>query len=264
LKIIHHITIQQKEAPLFQGCGVEPEFVDGGGLVHIATIDIAEDDPRWSAVSRLVQKLKVLDIPATQFSDDELLHSGFLSVLPGWLCGYPQPEDDYLAATYDLSNYCRICGIGKKQIHPFRMKREPAWGTRSILQMNWVFDEYFVRPEIWQKVFEPLGIGSRPVLHYKSGDQLQSVVQLDIRQIVALKIENLPFTECTVCSQKKYSPRVNGFFPAPSSAVVLAKSTQYLGSGANAFQQILISHELYTRIKEAKMKGVEFQACRQN
>ena len=46
--------------------------------------------------------------------------------------------------------------IGAKQVSPFRMKESPNWGRRSILQMNWLFDEYFVKPEVWNAVFQPL------------------------------------------------------------------------------------------------------------
>jgi hypothetical protein len=128
--------------------------------------------------------------------------------------------------------------------------------------MNWVFDEYFVRPEIWHSVFEPFGIGFRPVLHHKTGTQLQSVVQLDITQTTDLKVENLPSARCGVCSRQKYSPNVTGFFPAPFfSNLALARSRQHFGSGASAFQQILISQDLYMKAEEGGIKGVEFQAC---
>jgi hypothetical protein len=265
LKIIHHISFHQKEVPAFQRCGVEPELLEGGDLVHLATADIAEDDPRWNEASQLVKKLKALDVPFTKFSDDELRSARHLAVLPNWHHGYPQPEGDfdYLSATYDLSSYCRTCRIGAKQIRPFRMKKEPTWGKHSILQLNWVFDEYFVRPETWHSIFEQFGIGFRPVLHHKTGNQLQSIVQLDITQTTDLKTENLALTQCSVCKRQKYPPTVTGFFPAPSSTyLVLAKSRQYFGSGASAFQQIMVGHELYVKIKKAGMKGADFQACK--
>ena len=70
------------------------------------------------------------DIVRTEFNASERGNAEYLNVAPAWHHGYPQPEDDfaYLSATYDLKEYCPGCGIGEKQVAPFRMKGEPKWG----------------------------------------------------------------------------------------------------------------------------------------
>jgi hypothetical protein len=45
--------------------------------------------------------------------------------------------------------------------------------------LDWVADEFLVKPEMFDKVFRPLGIASRPVLDSKSIAVLQTVVQPD-------------------------------------------------------------------------------------
>ena len=117
--------------------------------------------------------------------------------------GYPQPEDGfgYREATYDLSNYCPTCGMGAVQRAPFRMRSEPKQSRSQFLQLNWVFDEIFVR----DVVIEVLAKGDvasvkslRPVVH-KTGRPVQSVSQLQIDHILppALLTEGLQTVTCT-------------------------------------------------------------------
>jgi hypothetical protein len=41
------------------------------------------------------------------------------------------------------------------------MKREPKWGHRGILQLNWVFDEFFVQVGEPASVFQAVGVEVR-------------------------------------------------------------------------------------------------------
>jgi hypothetical protein len=85
------------------------------------------------------------------------------------------------------------------------MKRSPAWGTKSILQLNWIFDEYFVTPTAWRQVFEAFGIACKPVLLDRTGEVLDSVVQLDIPKTHELNFDG-DFELCKACNIKKYLP----------------------------------------------------------
>lgn len=182
-------------------------------------------------------------------------------VVPDWHHGYPQPDDlnsGYLAATYDLTNYCERCGIGLKQKAPFQMKGEPKWGKKGILQLNWVFDEYFVTPETWRSVFKPHGVESRPVLK-ANGAQLKTVVQLVAQEEVDIVTAGLSTEEaaCSTCGRTKYLPVTRGPMPAlttePSTAMV--KTREYFGSGASANKDVLVSHRVGEAFATARMKG---------
>src|SRR4051812_22489908 len=59
--------------------------------------------------------------------------------------GYPQPEEGYQEATYNVSDYCPTCGIGGVQSAPFRLRTEFEASHSQIVQLNWVFDEFFLR-----------------------------------------------------------------------------------------------------------------------
>jgi len=266
LKIIHHISISYGPVrKAFQDAGVDLQIHDNK-LVQMAVCDIAEDGPLWESVQPLLEKYPLVDIPFTKFTDSELGDAKYLMMGPSWHHGYPQPEDDfgYKQMTFDLTDCCKPCGIGKKQTAPFRMKKAPNWGRRSILQMNWIFDEYFVKPDVWKAIFQPLGINCRPVLLHRTGQELDSVVQLDIPQLVTLLMdsEDHAFERCMFCDRKKYK-HVTDFFPSPAPVdFPLFKSVQYFGSGASAHRAVVLSNALYCRIRAAALKGAEFFACK--
>ena len=114
------------------------------------------------------------------------------------------------------------------------LKKSPNWGRRSILQMNWLFDEYFVKPEVWNAIFQPLGINCRRVLLHGTGQELESVLQLHIPKLVPLQMDSNAFEyeRCMFCDRKKYK-HVTGFFPGPQTTdFPFFKSVQYFGTGS--------------------------------
>jgi len=263
MEIFHRFAIGAHFSEQFRAVGVDlPESKD-----LILVFEIAEDDPRWRDVERLAKDIGnggAGHTLTTKFSRSELDAAAYLSMLPSWHHGYPQPEDEfaYRKATYDLSDYCPVCGIGARQVAPFCFKKPPSWGRRSILQLNWVFDEYFVKPEIWESVFRPYGAECRPVVLDKTGAEIESVVQLEIPNLVELQMGDYPFEECSTCGRKKFDPRVAGFSQLPAStASNIFKSTQYFGSGASAFRHVLVSNALYGKFHLVQARGVEFQPC---
>ena len=94
-------------------------------------------------------------------------------------------------ASYDLGQFCERCGVGLKQTAPFQMIGEPKWGKRGILQLNWVFDQFFATPGIWASVFDPHGVASRVVTDTK-GRELKTVVQLVAREEIDIATASKP------------------------------------------------------------------------
>lgn len=161
MKVVHHVTLF---GPL-----VLDELRQLG--FDEKTIDVEESDPRWPKILALLAEHDGIDLPRTYFTEDELAAADWLTMLPDWHHGYPQPEDDNSgrpADTFDQSSQCATCGIGVRQTGPYRMKTEPKWGRRHILQLNWVFDEFFVKPDVYVQVFERFGVGVRKVWKNRS------------------------------------------------------------------------------------------------
>lgn len=278
MKFIHNVSIVDKpqRREVLSSLGIK-FFASEPPVSPLLIFYIAESDPAWEQLCELIPRWNVEDGKdpndlgwvGTKFSKKDLEAASFLQIF-AWHHGYPMPDDDfgYLKATYDLTDYCTECGIGKHQIAPFRMKGEPKWGKRHILQLNWVFDEFFVLPEVWERVFQPFGVGCRPVIHHRSGQELQTVVQIDIAATAASTLqiaENQPSEVCTSCDRRKYLPISKGPFPSlvEEPTEPMLKTQEYFGSGASAWRAVIVSSALFQVVKEHKVKGVDFIPCDQ-
>jgi hypothetical protein len=262
--IVHRVSLnadqQQRELLL----GLDLRLIEPGTPLKLVSFDVAEDHPSWPQVKSIIEKWQTGDFVTTKFSAREIDEAEY-DWIGAWHHGYPMPDDDfgYLEATYDLTGFCGECGIGKVQKAPFRMKNEPKWGRRHILQLNWVFDEYFVLPEVWEAVFRPLGVGSLSVVHHRTGKKLKTVVQLDVKDVAtsALAVDGkYPSESCAVCGRAKYLPIVRGFWPPFESrqSAQLLRSREYFGSGASAWKAIIVAQDVYRAIRDHKLSGVVF------
>lgn len=246
-------------------------FSTGSG---ICVCKIDEEDARWGRLNSFINYSEENRRASghtiiTEFTKKEQNAAHYLEVSSKWHHGYPEPSDtmDYLELTYNLDDYCAVCGVGKHQKAPFRFKKSPVWGQKNILQLYWIYDEYFVKPEIWQDLFEPFGIGCRPVVLDKSDKVLDAVVQLDLNELVDLDgFGDAPFVECNSCGRIKYLPITRGYKPAPVSfpAKAMFRSNQFFGSGASAHRMVLVSNEIFVKAESLKLKGVSYMPCLPN
>ena len=140
------------------------------------------------------------------------------------------------------------------------MKGSPSGGRNSILQLNWVFDEYFVTPGLWADLFESQGIGCRPVLNTKQ-QELKTVVHLNIPEQVDVITDGLTKEACGACGRDKYLPITKGYYPSLASepAAKMARSRQYFGSGASASHAVLIAQELAHSMRARKVRGASMK-----
>ncbi|HEX6361103.1 hypothetical protein [Actinophytocola sp.] len=234
-----------------------PTSAENGLASRLITFIVHEDHPRWPRIAQIIDGGAV-DVVTTTFTEKEICQAAHVLLESTWHHGYPQPEDDfgYLSATYDLSDHCAACGVGARQKSSFRMEGEPKWGKKSVLQLNWVFDELFATPELWHTVFEPAGVERLPVLG-KNGEELATVVQLAVGDQVEIEVSGMPAKHCPTCGRSKYLPATRGFFPAvldePGS---LARTVQYFGSDGSAFRPIVARQEISRALAEHKVRGV--------
>ncbi len=286
MKIVHRVSLldQPNRTDLLESLGISLQRSDPGARSFF--FDIDENDARWAQLHQLIWKWKVEDGSdpellwvGTQFSNEESEAAPFVKLSPNWHHGYPYPRPGnfgFLEETYDPKSRCPgnpvgtglqrtgLCGMGMVQVAPFQMKGEPKWGKKHILQMNWVFGEFFVRPEIWQKVFKPLGIGFEWVLHYKTLKKLETVVQLKVENTAASPLlipDDHTKETCKVCRRTRYYPWVRGYFPSfresPGPGHIW-KTQEIFGSGGSAWNAVIISAELYREIQMHELKGVTF------
>ena len=256
MKIVHRIVTVSKQ-PMrkeLERLGFkfekdfEPTFIDEG-------------DERWPEVARMIEKYSAIQLVYPEFSNREIEEAEYVALFAIGNHGYPQPEDDfgYQKITYDDSNYCKKCQCGLVQKAPFKLRGEPKWGKRSgFLQLNWVWDEYFVHPTIWAEHLKPLGVNCREV-HSVKGTKLETVVQLDIPEVdIAHRMEGQPSKQCEACGVVKY--KINpGFFPPLECECDLPifKTTDYRGGGA-ATKPVIISQIVCAAIRRNELRGLGF------
>jgi hypothetical protein len=223
------------------------------------TFEIDEADSAWPAVAAWVQRQRPVDLVRTEFTRAEIDAAEWLQLQPTWHYGYPQPREDsfgYRSATYDPNTRCAACGAGLTQCAPFQMKGEPRWGRNGLLQLNWVFDEYFATPDVWRTVFAPAGVAARPVVN-RAGTELSTVVQLVIGDPVPVAVDGRPSRRCPTCDRDIYLPVVRGPFPALAGRTdqALVWSREWFGGGAQAHRQVLIRADLASALTAAKVRG---------
>lgn len=224
-------------------------------------LEADEANPNWPLVHRLLIEWDATPIiPHTEFTPRELDRALHLR-LTAWDNGYPQPQEDrkFFDVTFDMTHCCQRCKLGKIQNAPFRIKGEPKWGRRGIMTLGWVFEELFVPPAIWETIFKPFGIPSRPV-HNRRGKQLETVVQLIIEKQVDLDLQNLSVIEvCDACGRNKYTYSARGRYPqlAEELSGPIAKTRQAFGEGWG-IRDIIVSQELRRAMISHKLRGADF------
>jgi len=265
MKHVHRIVFRATRAQIDEvialGMTLEPKGEVFHGPEALIVFRVAEDHPSWPYIQARMQGWSELgDIVYPEFTPRELDSAQWLR-LTAWDNGFPQPQEDlkFFEATFDLTNACSSCRLGKVQNAPFRIKSEPKWGRRGIMTLGWVFEEFFVPPAVWETIFKPFGIPSRPVYN-RRGKQLETVVQLQIEQQVDVDLRNLSVIEvCDACGRHKYTYSPRGRYPqlAEDLPGPIAKTRQAFGEGWG-IRDIIISQELRRAMIAHKLRGAEF------
>lgn len=266
MNVIHRITFRTDSpaSKFFEAEG----FKINSGIIN--GYDIGENDSEWPRIQEAIKRFgkdAIGDFQyKTEFSKKEFEGAQYLKLTPQWHFEYPQPSDNfgYQETTYKPCVGCRKCGVGLEQQNPFSIKKAPAWGKRNILQLNWVFGDYFVSGEMRNRLEgKILGVRFMEVLKYPKGAILDDIFQLVVEKRVPLAVsDDLKFEVCDVCDAKKYLPHTRGFFPKPlETDFDIAKSREYFGSGGDARQEMIISKTTYEVLIEAGIKGVDFIPC---
>lgn len=267
MKIIHRMAARLDASHVreLQDLGLAPVStmtMPGETIAPLVVYLIDEAHPHWAAASELLGELDAYDSVDTKFTAKEIADSPWLRLGVRAHTGYPEPDSDeggYKSVTYDLSHACDACGTRRVQKAPFRMKGEPRWGRKGILQLNWVFDEFFVQPDVHEAVFAPFGIECSDVEDAR-GKKLESVVQLVVDETADVGAGGLPSWECPACGSTMYNPVARGPFPRvlgiPSAPLV--RTRQYFSGGGWGYQLVLARADLAASMRAAGVRGAVY------
>lgn len=260
-----------------------PDKVRSGG---ISVLNVTEDLDEWPQIERLLVTHQVATHSVSNiYTKSELDCAPWLVMSASGHHGYPQPEDDYHVATYDLTEFCPTCGIGPVQERPFRLRADPGSKRSHFVQLNWVFDEFFLSEET-REGLQSSGIQGieflAPLLGRKERPSerlsqmvvkttLPSAIDRTGLQPVTCQIQNEEFRpdspssnqEGPFCGRLKFHRtrrgphRISGsaFEGAPS----VVKSNEWFGSGRSANQLVIVSQEFRQVVTSAKWRGVSFE-----
>ena len=260
MDIIYHITFTEDESPTlinyFNKNNIEYKY---NGFFYLT--DLSEQNPHWLNVLKIIQKDDVSYTVETIFSKDELNSAEWLRVRSCWKFDYPQPEDSYESITYSLDSHCAECGSGLLQETPFRLKKEPKWGKRNFLMVNWIEDELFLSSKA-KSLLESKkiqNISFLPVLNKSGNQEFTDVHQLIIHNFLPYGfVDDLSCIQqtysCPRCNSIKYHPNGKGKFVFHkeifSNASPIVKSSELFGWGGVAMRLIIVNQFVYQLLKQ--------------
>ena len=292
MEVFHRICADVERKPQFKTAidrlAVPYKYTDDivGKRVYF---EISASHPLWPQIRELATRHDAFCPVAVrvQYTKADIAGAAWLSIVATRHRGYPQPEDDYQYQVYDPQGYCDRCGIHPTQKAPFRFKSEPT-GRDDFLQLNWAFDEFFVRPEV-RELFDDAavtGIGYGPCIHHSSGRPLESLFQLLIRNVLppGLVTTDLNTVTCQpdneegpdrshggrlrypadypYCGRVKYQwPQLGQNTYATETfmdAADIVKSHEWFGSGGSASREVLVSQKVCSLIIDHKLRGLSF------
>ena len=244
-------------------------FQDGEPTI----LEITNDTPLKSVVESYVARNDLLCTSETLFSKAEVESAEWLSLRSQWRNGYPQPEEAfaYEDITYTRSGFCQECGCGLVQVQPFRLKKEPKWGKRHFMMLNWVDDELFMSNHarnVFQETYSS-DLHFFPVNNKGGSESLSDVYQLVVPFFLTNGINpNSPAInatyQCKCCGKRKYHLSGMGMLEFKKEIFEgvpdIVKTAEVFGWGKSASHQILIRQRLYRFIVENHLeRGLVFE-----
>src|SRR5262245_53037953 len=91
---------------------------------------------------------------SVQLDDGDSTVHGRFEMWARSLRGYPQPERDMEYRRVVYADKCLRCGIFARQIAPFRLKKASRSSPSGLIQLNWVFDAFFLPPAIAEELLK--------------------------------------------------------------------------------------------------------------
>jgi len=238
--------------------------------------EVFEDDKNFETIVKSLEPYGVFrNSPEAIYTKAEIKDAQWLTVRSNWHNLYPQPEDDmrYRFTTYDATDTCAgrnskcFCRNGLTQKESFVLKKEPRWGSRNFMMLNWVFDELFVSKKA-EEVLTTSGLAGFEIYDVlsKSKRPLKEVKQVFVKTYLpqGFSVDSIEETYiCPTCKLETYWPKAGSihFHKEIFKDIVvdIAKTSDKFWA-TNCASLILITHKFYKAITEAKLdRGLVFE-----
>lgn len=247
------------------------DFLDGFGIkyeitqpIKLIIFEVFEDEVYSKQVKDFMNSYSQKPWSELVYTKNDLNDASWLTIRAKWRAEYPQPEDnfEYKKISYNVLNYCDVCGCGLSQQNNFRLKNTPLWGKRNFLMLNWLHDELFTTDVVAQELrrSDLLGFSIRNVDHYKTVKHLPNTNQI---QVMSYLQDNMIFEEgdiaqkikCTKCGFVKLIRSGTGLIRFPDDALRnvnsdIVKTSEKFGDGFDCFSLILVSRKFFDFLKK--------------
>lgn len=238
-----------------------------------------EDNPNFAILKSQIDNFGIEPQTGTIYEKSDIENAEWFIVSTGQY-QYPQPEDDYLEKTFNLENYCNLCGIEKNQNAPFRLRTEPKQYNNQFWGLHWEYFAIFIRQEA-KNILEKENIRgmrfSKPVLN-KKNIEIDGFYQLHIdtilnkgfdsynTKIITCKINNEENCNTDINSKccgsiKFHYPMIGGYLfdkKTFNHDFDIVQSNEYFGSGGSADRLQIVSKRFKKIIEKNKLKGLSF------
>jgi len=224
--------------------------------------EISEDDPAWPELKKRIGNEHTYT--NTSFTEKEVLDSEWCIIWGTHSVEALRPEGYGWHQEY-YADQCSKCGVGWRQIAPFRIKEEPKLGKNQFSGF-----ELFCTPLVLDifKQHNINGFEIQPIILNKENRPIESLKQIIVTEIAEAAVaeelverERYSQTDCVICGQTWHSHYVRGILPLRKTAlkpnVDFQLTNEWFGSGANARHEILVSQRVVRLILENKWKGAE-------
>jgi hypothetical protein len=270
MKIWRRTTISSEAAEHWRtrGLKVFPFKTPGSDVISRYQFEIEESDPLWPALKAFLNGDHT--IIRTMFTDKERLNAEWCIIWDNHsIVSYRVPQDNAWSEEY-FTESCEKCGVGWKQIAPFRLKAEPKLGKNQFCGFGGGF-ELFCTPVVLEE-FARHGINGFeiwPLLLKKKGDeQAASLKQIIVEEMAEPAIaeelverERYSQTDCPFCGQTWHAHYVRGMLPLRKAALKpdldFQLTNEWFGNSSSARHEILVSQRVVRLILENKWKGAE-------
>lgn len=240
--------------------------------MNIITTSIYEEETYWEEINQYIKKSKIPTKIETVFSKTDLKKAEWFRLRSGWFWDYPKPDSDmgFRKSTYDIEKYCTACGAIMSQKENFKIKGEPSWGNKSILQLNWIYDELFVKPDVYETMISKgiSGITKQNVLKYSDNKTLNTVIQLKIENRLnqaLIKNDKIRVIQCRTCKINKHEFNYRGMVSFSKNILKnqydFNKTKELFGAEGNkiALPYIIVSKKVYDLFEDNNWKQPIFE-----
>jgi len=277
MDIKHRISINSVKNAEFMTAiielGIDHETIElPGGSSKLITFVIAESDPRWKSITKLIKTHNNYELygPGDQletvFSEDEIKRAKWLRLITTFEQGYPQPKSHWPLKQLSYDLICTKCAI-YNQINPMRLAKEPSLRKKSFMRTIWT-SEVFCTPEVIQELekIQANGYEVWDAVIHKTGEPSERVNQLYVPGIASPGVifdDNLDRKTCPVCGTSKYEFHVKGVMKIKREALLpdtdFMSTHEWFGGGFIAWREILVSNRVASLVLDKGWQGVRFK-----